>query len=52
MGERRGVYRVLEGKPEGKRSLVRPRRRCEDNIKMNFQDMGCGGNGLDRAGSG
>ena len=36
-GERRGVYRVLVGKPEGKRPLGRPRRRWEDNIKMNFQ---------------
>jgi hypothetical protein len=34
MGERRGVYRVLVGKPEGKRTLGRPRRRWEDNIKM------------------
>jgi hypothetical protein len=39
MGERRGVYRVLVEKPEGKR----PRRRCEDNIKMDLQDVGCGG---------
>jgi len=36
MGERRGVYRVLVGKPEGKRLLGRPRRRWEDNIKMDF----------------
>jgi len=41
--ERRGVYRVLVGKPEGKRSLVRPRRRWEDNIKMDLQEVGCGG---------
>ena len=34
MGERRGVYRVLVGNPEGKRPLGRPRRRLEDNIKM------------------
>jgi len=34
MGDRRGVYRVLVGKPEGKRSLGRPRRRWEDNIKI------------------
>jgi len=34
MGERRGVYRVLVGKPEGKKPLVRPRCRWEDNIKM------------------
>ena len=43
MGEGRGVYRVLVGKPEGKRPLGRPRRRWEDNIKMDFQEMGCGG---------
>jgi hypothetical protein len=36
MGERRGVYRVLVGKPEGKRPLGRPRRRWEDNIKINL----------------
>jgi len=42
MGERRGVYRVLVGKPEGKRPLGRPRRRWEDNIKMNLQEVGCG----------
>jgi len=36
MGERRGVYRVLVGKPEGKRPLGRPRRRWENNIKMDF----------------
>ena len=43
MGERRGVYRVLVWKPEGKRTLGRPRRRWEDNIKMNLQEVGCGG---------
>jgi len=42
MGERRGVYRVLVGKPEGKRPLGRPRRRWEDSIKMDLQEMGCG----------
>ena len=52
MGERRGVYRVLVGKREGKRPLGRPRRRWEDNIKMDLQEVGCGGYGLDRAGSG
>jgi hypothetical protein len=36
MGERRGVYRVLVGKTEGKRTLVRPKRRWEDNIEMNI----------------
>jgi hypothetical protein len=40
MGERRGVYRVLVGKPEGKRQLGRPRPRWKDNIKMHFQEMG------------
>ena len=40
MGERRGVYRVLVGKPEGKRPLGRPRRRWEDNIKMDLQEVG------------
>jgi len=43
MGERRGVYRVLMGKPEGRRPLGSPRRRCEDNIKMDLQEVGCGG---------
>ena len=52
MGERRGVYRALVGKPEGKRPLGIPRRRWEDNIKMDLQEVGCGGHGLDRAGSG
>jgi hypothetical protein len=41
MGERRGVYRILVGKPEGKRPLGRPRRRCEDNIKLDLQEVGC-----------
>ena len=40
MGEGRGVYRVLVGKPEGKRPLGRPRRRWEDNIKMDLQEVG------------
>jgi hypothetical protein len=43
MREERGVYRILVGKPEGKRPLGRPRRRWEDNIKMDLQDVGCGG---------
>ena len=43
MGERRGVYRVLVGKLEGKRPLGRLRRRWEDNIKMDLQEVGCGG---------
>ena len=42
MGERRGVYRVLVGKPEGKRPLGRPRHRWEDNIKMDLQEVGGG----------
>jgi hypothetical protein len=41
MEERRGIYRVLVGKPEGKRSLGRPRRRWED-IKLDLQKVGCG----------
>jgi len=40
--ERRGVYRVLMGKPELKRPLGRTRRRWEDNIKMDIQEVGCG----------
>ena len=43
VGEERGVHRVLVGKPEGKRSLGRPRRRWEDNIKMALQEVGGGG---------
>jgi hypothetical protein len=42
MEEGRGVYRVLVGKPEGKRPLGRPRRRWEDDIKMDLQEMVCG----------
>ena len=41
MGEERGVYRVLVGKPEGRRPLGRPRRRWEDNIRMDLQEVGC-----------
>jgi hypothetical protein len=43
MGERRGVYRILVGKPEGKRPLGRPRVRWEDNIKMDLEEVGCEG---------
>jgi len=43
MEERRGLCRILAGKPEGKRPLGRPRRRWEDNIKMDLQKVGCGG---------
>ena len=42
MGEERGVYRGLLGKPEGKRLLGRPRRRWVDNIRMDLQEVGCG----------
>jgi hypothetical protein len=44
MGEESGAYRVLVGRPEGKRPLVRPRRRREDNIKMDLREIG-----IDRA---
>jgi hypothetical protein len=43
MGEGRNVYRVLVGKPEGKRPLRRPRRRWEDGIKMDLREIGWGG---------
>jgi hypothetical protein len=43
MGESISVYRVLVGKPEGKRPLRRPRRRWVENIKMDLQEVGCGG---------
>jgi hypothetical protein len=42
MGDRRGVYRVLDRKPDGKRPLGRPRHRWEDNIKIDLQGMGWG----------
>ena len=42
MRERRGVYRVLVAKPEGRRPLGRPRRRWEDNIRMDLREVGCG----------
>ena len=41
--ETRGIYRVLVGKPEGKRPIGRPRRRWDDAIKIYLQDVGCGG---------
>jgi len=50
MGEGRGVDRASVEEPEGNRPLVRPRSRWEDNIKMDLQEMVCGG--MDRAGSG
>jgi len=43
VGERRGVYRILVGNPEGKRPLGRLRRRWEDNNQMDFQEVGCTG---------
>jgi hypothetical protein len=43
MREGRGVYRVLVGKPKGKRPLGRPRRRWENNMQMDLQEVGCGG---------
>jgi len=42
MGEGRGIYRVLVGKPEGKRPLGRPKPKWEDNIKVDLQEVGCG----------
>jgi hypothetical protein len=43
MGERRGAYRALVGKPEGRRPLGRPRHRWEDNIKVDLREVGWGG---------
>jgi hypothetical protein len=51
MGERRDAYWVLVGKSEGRRSLERPRRRWEDNIKMDLREVKWG-HGLDRSGLG
>jgi hypothetical protein len=51
-GDRRGYTGVWLGNLRKKRPLGRPRRRLEDNIKMNLQEVGCGGYGLDRSGSG
>jgi hypothetical protein len=42
-GEMKNAYRILVGKPEGKRQIGRPRRRWEDNIKMNLMEIGSGG---------
>jgi hypothetical protein len=42
-GERKGEYRVLVGKPEGKRPLWKRKFRRDDNIKMDLQEVGCGG---------
>jgi hypothetical protein len=52
MGEERKVYKVLVGKPEGKRPLGRPRRRWENGINMDLGEIGLGGCGLDSTGSG
>jgi hypothetical protein len=49
MGVSRGAYRVLVGKPEGKRPLERPWRLWEDNIKMDFREVGCGTDWIDLA---
>jgi hypothetical protein len=49
MGEKRGAYRVLVGRPEGRRPLGRPRRRWEDNIKMDLQEVGWGMNWIELA---
>ena len=43
MGEKRGVYRVLVEKPDGKRLLGRPGRRWGENVEMDLQEVGCGG---------
>jgi hypothetical protein len=43
MGEKRNVYGLLVGEPDGKRQLRKPRRKREDNIKVNLAEMGCGG---------
>jgi hypothetical protein len=42
MGEKRGTYSILVGRPEGRRTLGRPRRRWENNIKMDLQEVGWG----------
>jgi len=49
MGEGRGVHRVLVGKPEGKRTLERPRRRWEDDIKKDLREVGGGGDWMELA---
>jgi hypothetical protein len=50
--ERRDVYKVLVGKPEGKRPLERPKRRREEGVRMDLMEIGLGGCGLDSTGSG
>jgi hypothetical protein len=49
MGEGRGAYRILVGRPEGRRPLGRPRHRWEDNIKMDLQEVGWGMDWIDKA---
>ena len=49
MGEGRDVHRVLVGKPEGKRPLGRPRRRWEDNVKMDLREVGVSGDWMELA---
>ena len=49
IGEGRDVHRILVGKPEGKRPLGRPRRRWEDNIKMDLQEVGGGADWMELA---
>jgi hypothetical protein len=51
-GEVRGAYKILVGRPEGRRPLGRPRRRWEDNIKMDLREIRVWGCGLDSLGSG
>jgi hypothetical protein len=41
-GKEKGVYRILVGKPEGRRPMGKPRRRWDDNIRMDLQEVGCG----------
>jgi hypothetical protein len=52
MGEEKKVYKVLMGKPEGKRPLGRPKRRWEDGIRMDLRDIGWGNVRMDPVGSG
>jgi hypothetical protein len=49
MGEKKGAYRILLGRPEGRRQLGTPRRRWEDNIKMDLQEVGWGMNWIEPA---
>jgi hypothetical protein len=51
MGEKRNTYRILVGKPEGRRLLIRPRRRWVDNIKMDPSEIGWGGMDWRRGGT-